>query len=331
MTGWTAEGAAEVPAPDHLHTGRSYVHDALLYDDVAQLVGVVAPFLLDGLAAGDAAVVAARADTASALRAAVDADPRVHILERGDVYRARTPSAITTIRRLADERSAGGSRRVRMVGEVDFGATERDRLEWQRYEAVVNEALADRPVWGLCVFDTRALPEPVLESARQTHPSMVTPAGRFPNAGFVPPADYLRQLPLPVEPLEATPPRLSARGVTDFIGLRHAVAAELVAVGARPDLIEDYLLAVDEMTSNAVRHGIGPVGLRLWVGDGRIVCSIDDHGPGVADPFAGYGPAHGEDLSRGGMGLWLARQLCDHVDLSRDDAGARVRLTVRLG
>src|SRR3712207_7482210 len=55
------------------------------------------------------------------------------------------------------------------------------------------------------------------------------------------------------------------------------------------------------------------------IGDDRIVCSIDDRGPGLADPFAGYGPAHGEDLSRGGMGLWLARQLCDHVDLSGDD------------
>ena len=53
-------------------------------------------------------------------------------------------------------------------------------------------------------------------------------------------------------------------------------------------------------------------------------------GPGFDDPFAGYGPAHGEDLSRGGMGLWLARQLCDHVDITHDDEGVRVRLTVRL-
>jgi anti-sigma regulatory factor (Ser/Thr protein kinase) len=108
------------------------------------------------------------------------------------------------------------------------------------------------------------------------------------------------------------------------------VAAELATVDASRDLVEDYLLAVDEMTSNAVRHGKPPVSLRLWVGADRIVCSIDDHGPGFDDPFAGYGPAHGEDLSRGGMGLWLARQLCDHVDLSADDEGAHVRLTIRL-
>ncbi len=331
MNAWSTGDGAHAPAADHLHGTGSYVHDALLYDDRDELVAVAVPFLLEGLAAGDAAVVATSAGTASILRDAVDGDSRVHVLERGDVYRARTPTAITTFRQLADERSAHGVRQVRVVGEVDFGETERDWLEWQRYESVINRALADWPLWGLCVFDTQRLPEPVLESARQTHTSVVTPAGRFPNGDFVDPAHYLRTLPIPVEPLESTPPRLSALSVADFIGLRHAVAAELATVDAPRDAVEDYLLAVDEMTSNAVRHGKPPVSLRLWVGDDRLVCRIDDHGPGFDDPFAGYGPAHGEDLSRGGMGLWLARQLCDHVDISGDDDGAHVRLTLRLG
>jgi anti-sigma regulatory factor (Ser/Thr protein kinase) len=330
MTWWSPVDGARAPAVDHLHSAGSYHHDALLYDDTEQLVAASVPFLLEGLDAGDAAVVATSAATAAILRDAVNGDPRVHVLERGDVYRARTPTAITTFRRLAEERSGGEQRRVRVVGEVDFGETERDWLEWQRYESVINSALADWPLWGLCVFDTQRLPESVLTSARQTHTAVVTPEGRFPNPDFVDPADYLRSLPIPVEPLESAPPRLWARNVVDFVGLRHAVAAELSTVAAPSDTIEDYLLSVDEMTSNAVRHGKPPVSLRLWVGEDRIVCSIDDHGPGFDDPFAGYGPAHGEDLSRGGMGLWLARQLCDHVDISGDDDGAHVRLTIRL-
>jgi anti-sigma regulatory factor (Ser/Thr protein kinase) len=308
-----------------------YPHDALLFDDHHELVATAVPFLLEGLGQGDAAVVATSAETAAVLRDALGDDPRVHVLERGDVYRARTPTAITTFRRLAEERSAEGIGRVRVVGEVDFGPTERDWLEWQRYESVINAALADWPLWGLCVFDTRRLPDPVLDSALRTHSHRRSTGGRRRNPDFVPPADYLRSLPVPVEPLEGTAPRLWARDVTDFVGLRHAVAAELAAVAASRDTIEDYLLAVDEMTSNAVRHGKPPVSLRLWVGEDRIVCSIDDQGPGFDDPFAGYGPAHGDDLSRGGMGLWLARQLCDHVDITGDDEGAHVRLTVRLG
>jgi anti-sigma regulatory factor (Ser/Thr protein kinase) len=323
--GECADGVRGEPA-----IGR-YTHDALFFDSPGQLTDVAVPFLLEGLAAGEAAVVATSSGTANLLREAVDGDPRVHVIERGDVYRARTPTAITTFRRLAEQHAADGVKRVRVVGEVDFGPTERDWLEWQRYESVINDALAEWPLWGLCVFDTQRLPAPLIESALRTHSTLVTDGDRAPNPDFADPADYLRSLPVPVEPLEDTAPRLAAPDVSDFIGLRHAVAAELDRVPAPRDAVEDFLLAVDEMTSNAMRHGGPPVSLRLWVADDRIVCTISDHGPGWDDPFAGYGPAHGEDLSRGGMGLWLARQLCDHVDISSDGAGARVRLTLRLG
>ena len=307
-----------------------YRHDALLFDTDDRLVDVAVPFLLEGLDAGDAAVIATSVRTADVLREALGDHPLVHVLARGDVYRARTPTAITTFRRLAEERSAGGVTTVRVVGEVDFGRTERDWLEWQRYEAVINHALASWPLWGLCVFDTSRLPDPVLESAVHTHSGVVTADGWAPNPDFTSPAEYVRALPVPAEPLETTPPRLAAPDVTDFIDLRHRVAAELATVAGSRDAIEDYLLAVDEMSSNAARHGRPPISLRLWTADDRIVCTIADRGPGWDDPFAGYGPAHGEDLSRGGMGLWLARQLCDHVDITTDGEGTRVRLTLNL-
>jgi anti-sigma regulatory factor (Ser/Thr protein kinase) len=312
-------------------TADGFRHDALLFDSPADLVEVAVPWLREGLEAGDAAVIAASADTADVLREALDGDQRVHVLERGDVYRARTPTAITTFRNLRDERSTVPGSTVRVVGELDFGPTERDWLEWQRYEAVINEALHGWSLWGLCVFDTQRLPDALIDCALGTHPQVRTRRGRGPNPHFVDPAEYLRALPVPVEPLEAAPPRLAARDVSDFIGLRHAVAGELSGLAAPRDLVEDFLLAVDEMTSNALRHGRPPVGLRLWVGSDRIVCRIGDRGVGWDDPFAGYGPAHGDDLSRGGMGLWLARQLCDHVDIWTDTDGAHVRLTVRLG
>lgn len=313
--------------------GRDFVHDALLYDDDEHLARVVSPFIREALAAGEAVVLATTPRAADVLREAAGCHPLLHVLERHDAYRARTPTAITTFRRLAEQYTGDGVPRVRVVGEVDFGVTERDWLEWQRYEAVINEALAGWPLWGLCVFDTQRLPGPLLDSARATHSCLLdTAGGRAANPGFVDPAGYLRGLPLPAEPLEASPPRLSAPDVSDFVGLRHAVAAELAATGAEPDVVEDFLLAVDEMVSNAVRHGLPPVSLRLWTAADRIVCTIGDGGPGWDDPFAGYGPAHGDDLSRGGMGLWLARQLCDHVDIyGEGDSGVRVRLTVHLG
>ncbi len=254
----------------------------------------------------------------------------MHVLERDDLYLQRTPTALTEFRRLAERGAAEGFGRVRVVGEMNFGPTEREWVEWERYEAVVNDALAAWPLWGLCVYDTRRLPAQVVESGRRTHPQVVTAEGRLPNPAFTDPADYLRTLPTPAEPLEETPPRFVVDGVEDFSALRHAVAEQLRGLHGPSDLVEDFLLAVDEMTSNAVRHGRPPLGLLLWATPDRLVCRITDHGAGFDDPFAGFGPAHGADLSRGGMGLWLARQLCDHVDISTGDDGVSVRLTTRL-
>ncbi|MGY2085904.1 anti-sigma factor RsbA family regulatory protein [Blastococcus sp. SYSU DS0539] len=307
-----------------------FMHDGLLYNNASELAAVAGRFLSEGLAAGEAAVVATGAWTAGLLREAVGDDDRLNVLDRADVYRARTPTALTAFRQLADRFVNEGVTRVRVVGEVDFGSTDQDRIEWQRYESVINHALAPWPLWGLCVFDTQRLPQPVLESARRTHPTLVTDSGRGRNPDFLDPAEYLSGLAAPQEALEEAPPLLAVRGVTDFIGLRHAVAGELARTHGPRDVIEDFTLAVDEMTSNAVRHGRPPVDLHLWASAERVVCRITDRGAGIDDPFAGYGPAHGEDLSRGGMGLWLARQLCDHVDVRRTEHGTSVRLIAHL-
>jgi anti-sigma regulatory factor (Ser/Thr protein kinase) len=304
-------------------TEPSFSHDALVYDSVEQVTEVAAPWLLEGLAAGDAAVIAAGPATTGPLREAVGGNPRVVVLERQALYRARTPTAITAFRRFAAEHVAPG-RRVRVVGEVDFGTTVADWREWQAFEAVVNVALAPFPLWGLCVYDSH-LPEPLRAAARHTHSRLVTADGWVPNPDHVDPATYLRCLPVPDEPLEATPPVLADDDITDYIGLRHAVRALLGTVDGPRDVLEDFLMAVDEMASNAVRHGRPPAGLRLWTAPGRLVCTVRDSGADWDDPFAGYGPAHGEDLSHGGMGLWLARQLCDHVDIRHDERGSTVR------
>jgi anti-sigma regulatory factor (Ser/Thr protein kinase) len=149
----------------------------------------------------------------------------------------------------------------------------------------------------------------------------------------VDPEDFLQSLPVPPEPLEDTEPLLQADAVRDLRGLRRELADRAadakLAPGSEPAL-EDFLLAVDEMTTNALRHGRPPVSLRLWANEERLVCTITDRGAGFEDPFIGYGPAHGEDLSLGGMGLWLARQLCDHVDITPDGTGVQVRLTTVL-
>jgi anti-sigma regulatory factor (Ser/Thr protein kinase) len=306
-----------------------FLHDALFFSSPDELAAATVPFVREGLAAGDAVVVSASPAAADVVRATVD-DDRLRVVPWAEAYARRTPAAVTALRRLGDELTATGARRVRVIGETDFGRTQRDWLEWQRYEAVVNQALTGWPLWGLCLFDTTRLPAQVVDSVARTHPTVVTGSSRTPNPDFVDPAEYLRGLPVPVEPLQGSAPRLAVDGVADPIALRHAVAAELAAVQGPREVVEDFLLAVDETTSNAIRHGAPPVALRLWTSADRLVCTVTDSGPGLDDPFAGYGPAHGDDLSRGGMGIWLARQLCDHVDISSGTDGLTVRLATAL-
>jgi anti-sigma regulatory factor (Ser/Thr protein kinase) len=303
-------------------------HDLLVHDSVEELAAVAVPFLREGLERGETALIATRPPSAAVLRDALG-EGDVVVLEQHAVYGQRTPAALTALRKLADRR-AGGAPRIRIVGETEFGETPRQWREWVRYEAVLNQALAAAPLWGLCVYDSRRLPEELLTAGLRTHPYVLTAQGRRPNPDYEQPADFLRSLPTMPEPLEDTEPLLDEDDVTDLAGLRHAVARRLDALGGSPERTEDLHLAIDEMAANAARHGRPPVRVRLWGSADRVVCTISDSGDGMDAPFAGYGPAHGEDLSRGGMGLWLARQLCDHVDVIDDGAGLTVRLTTSL-
>jgi anti-sigma regulatory factor (Ser/Thr protein kinase) len=316
-------------ADQHPDPAGGYEHDLVVHDSPADLAVIAASFLRAGLAAGDGVVVATGPRVGALLREAVDGDDRVLVLDPADLYQVRTPAAITAFRQLAEQHTPAG-RRLRVVGETDFGRTPRDWREWERYEAVINEALHPQPLWGLCLYDSSRLPDEVVEAGLRTHPQLVTAAGRQVNPDYQEPAEFLRSLPVPVEPLEGTEPLLQVEDVSDFTGLRHSVGELLSALDGSSDLVEDLHLAIDEMASNAVRHGGPPVTLRLWADADRVVCRISDRGPGMDDPFAGYGPAHGADLSRGGMGLWLARQLCDHVDVIDDGAGLTVRLATAL-
>ena len=43
------------------------------------------------------------------------------------------------------------------------------------------------------------------------------------------------------------------------------------------------MVAVNELLTNAVRHGGGTGRVTLWRADGAVVCEVSDHGRGLAD------------------------------------------------
>ena len=317
--------------PPRGRTGAGHSHAAAVVGSDAELLAAALPLLDDGLVAGDLVVLTCPPSRAEQLRrelgdraAGVRADPRVSLLD------ARAPDAVAAVRRLLAQAAGTGSGRLRVLGETVFGPAPRTWREGQRYESAVNAVLADAPIEGLCIYDRRSLPPEVVDSALATHPVLAVEEERRPSPAFQDPAEYLAGLPLPVEPLEETPPVFAVDAAVELGRLRHQLAAVLATCVPDPDMGGDMHLAVSEIAANAFRHGVPPVSARVWADGEQVVCTITDRGTGYGDPLAGFQPAHGSDLSRGGMGLWLARKLWDHVDLLPRPDGLTVRLSSAL-
>ncbi len=241
----------------------------------------------------------------------------------------RAPDAIGHSVRMSDRAAGRGSGRLRILAQVDYGPDPRDVREFACFESASNLAPFAAPTTVLCVYDTSRLAPELVTTAARTHTTIVHAGQRYPSSSFVDPHEFVRGLGVPDEPLQAAPPVLSVEDAPTLAGLRHRLGEALSRAVPDRDQREDLHLAISEMAANAFRHGGRPVSARLWTSGDRLVCTISDGGRGV-DPLYGYWPAHGLDLGRGGMGLWLARKLCDHVDLSSDDNGTTVRLAVAL-
>ena len=304
-------------------------HAAAVLRGEAELLAVALPFLDAGLRAGDLVALSCAPEVAALLCAelgeragGVRSDPRLTLLG------ARAPDALAHARRTAEQASDGGQ--LRVLSLVDFGSSPAGWREGLRFESAANRLMQDLSVDSLCLYDRRRLPAAVVEAAAATHPYLVSDGTWAPSTSYRDPADYLPGLPWPRDPLQDTAPVLALDDVPSLVALRHEIGRVLVARVPDRDQREDLHLAAAEVAANAFRHGVRPVSARMWTDGDRLVCAITDSGSSFADPLAGFWPAHGDDLGRGGMGLWLARKLWDSVDLLPGPDGLTVRLSTRL-
>ena len=71
-----------------------------------------------------------------------------------------------------------------------------------------------------------------------------------------------------------------------------------------PELLDQVVLALDEMASNALRHGGGEVRATVRLTDDAYLIEVSDQAAG-APPT----PAVGRDPSEGGLGLYLIAEM----------------------
>lgn len=107
--------------------------------------------------------------------------------------------------------------------------------------------------------------------------------------------------------------------------VRHLVMRSAQEAGLVGITLEDFVLAVHEAVTNAVRHGTPPRGIALWREPKTLVCEITDSGPGIPpEVFQQSRPVTRFDY--GGRGLWLMNRLAD-LDVRAGRDGTTIRLS----
>jgi anti-sigma regulatory factor (Ser/Thr protein kinase) len=296
-------------------------HEALLYADHDEFLRGTVPFLEQGLRAGEPMLVAVEAEKIAAIAAALHrgADQ----VQFADMARlgANPARIISAWHEFVSARDGGTP--VRGIGEpIWAGRSAAELVECQRHESLLNLAFATTPAFRLlCPYDTRALPPAVIDEARCSHPRVVRGVDELPSDAF-------RGLDAIARPFAAAMPEPPADAecygfdAERLPFLREVVAAHASLAGVSPRRARDLAFAVNEVTTNSVRHAGGRGVLRMWTDDGAVVCEVGDAGH-LDVPLAGRLPPTGES---GGWGLWLANQLCDLVQLRSYPAGTAVRL-----
>lgn len=299
-------------------------HSSLFYDGDRQYATEAGGFLRDGLERGHRGLVMAPPRRVDQLRSALgrDAD-EVTFVEDSVAYAPQW----NAYRVLLDFAAQSPHDRSRVIAEQDLTLrTPAELVDYRRLEAAINVVFAGADVDLLCPYDAGSLPAHLLEIGVHTHGAVLADGGMSVNERFDDPFDMLAGLATVV------PPPVDAITIDCSSGADVASARRLVRTvggeaGIEPWVVDDMVLAVSEVLTNALRHGEPPALLHVYEEGATWVCHVTDGGRGLVDPCAGRLPP-GEPSDHG-YGLWLARQLCAAVDVGSDPTGTHVRLHTR--
>jgi anti-sigma regulatory factor (Ser/Thr protein kinase) len=310
-------------------SAEPFRHEAFLYADEEQFLAGTTAFVRGGLDAGEDVLVAVVEPRASLLAAALgpDAD-RVGFLDMAAV--GRNPARIIPAWQEWVDRHAPAGRGFRGIGEpIWAGRSPAEIVECQQHEQLLNTAFDTGPGWWLlCPYDTSALPGPVIDRARDTHPGVVDgdvweKSTRYPAADLSAPAMF--GAPLEEPTAEVSEVAYDRSGLAE---LRARVAAFAQPLLGRRGA-GNAVLVVDELATNSVMHGGGRGRLRMWCEGGTLVVEAWDRGM-IEDPLVGRRRPPGAVPGR--AGLWIVNQLCDLLQIrSTPERGTVVRARLAAG
>jgi anti-sigma regulatory factor (Ser/Thr protein kinase) len=292
---------------------EGFAHPVLIYGSDDEFMEVALPFVEEGISRSEPTLVAVQEHNLENLRRALGGEPEgvsLPSLEQWYETSARTREKFASW--AADRLGSGG--RVRLMGEPPWATGNQAQVrDWARHESVLNVAFAGKPITFLCPYDARVLPAEIIEHAHSTHPTIAAGRGWTDSKGYEDPLDFCRRLDDRVVSPASDPEVELEFGLIELARLRRIVNGSARGAGLPKRKAEELALAVNEITTNAVVHGKPPATLRLWTRPDEVICEIGDSGPGIQDVLAGQFVPAPEDT--GGRGLWVARLLCDAVEI----------------
>jgi len=293
-------------------------HRALFYRDSDEYVGGILDFIKPGSERDEPVAIAVPAPKLTLLRA--ELGPRADAIELLDMFElGRNPGRIIPAVLGMIERHAG--KPLRYVGEPIWPGRSLDEIhEATRHEALINLAWPDADISVLCPYDVEGLDDQVLADAEHTHPGVVRDRRLEPSSayghGAVPDDCEL--------PLSPPPPGALERpfDIGDLRRLRAWVGGLAAASGLDADHAGELVIAINELTTNTVKHADTRGVLRFWRAAGELIFQIEDAGY-ISDPLAGR---RHQITGTGGLGLWMVNQLCDLVEVRTSVAGTTIRV-----
>lgn len=300
-----------------------FTHSAVCHRATAELAEAVVPFIEEGLTRNERVFVNLAAGDVAALKGALGAD--ADRVRWSDTHRWHPHPArrLRALQDLVDGEERHGLGHLRFVGGCPWPATPREMVtEWERFDAALNEALATAPLTMVCAYDVAVIPPDVVDRVASTHPLLGSAAPR-PSPTFLGAEEYLvRSGPSSLK----VPEGASRLGPSVVPGEARAFVREVLS-HARPlpvTALDDLVVAVTEVVTNSWGVGSRSIEISVWSLGDEVGVQVDDDGPGLFDPLAGYRrPQVGSD---GGRGLWIARQMTDLVEIIGTPGGTSVRL-----
>jgi len=303
-------------------------HAAGFHASTEQLVDQLVPLVEQALDRDEPLATTLQPDTERAL-----ADRLPGRLPSDEVVRLHRPaggpagvSAQTLAARWALElraMSVANGRPVTVLNEHASAFDGADGRFWTELDAALNIALADLPVRLTCFYPELPLHLEILDGARRNHPLLLSDGELQHNPAHHDPRAVLAARPAAQPPLLGPPDVRMAFSAWQLHEVRTTVEKALSGRGYERERVEDVVLAVNELATNAVEHGSPEAQLSLWTGRDGLLCEIDDAGT-LRDPLPGLQAPHPAEPR--GRGVWIARQLCDTLHMWADGQGTHVRV-----